>query len=61
MKNTCYSPVPPEFAEQFIQHGWRHCERIYNARTDTITKWIHLCGGERVLGRDVRREIRRAA
>lgn len=38
-------PLPPEFREQFIKHGWRHVEHLYGARTDLIRKWMGMCGG----------------
>jgi hypothetical protein len=36
---------PPEFADQFVTGGWRKVERIYNARTDLLLKWIEMSGG----------------
>lgn len=37
---------PPEFATEFVVGGWRRVERIYNARTDLLLKWIEMSGGE---------------
>lgn len=37
---------PPEFAAEFIAGGWRRVERIYNARTDLLLKWIEMSGGD---------------
>ncbi len=39
-------PAPPEFAEEFVRGGWRRVERLYGARTDTLLKWIEMCGGQ---------------
>lgn len=39
---------PPEFAAEFIAGGWRRVERIYNARTDLLLKWIEMSGGEKL-------------
>jgi hypothetical protein len=48
-----YNPVPPEFASEFAKPGggWRHVERLYNARTDQIRKWIFLCGESELLAK----------
>lgn len=49
-------PVPPEFRAEFIAHGWRHVEHMYGARTDTIRKWLFMCGlGDEVVRAAVRR------
>ena len=48
-------PAPPEFAQQFIEGGWRRIERVYGARNDLVRKWIVMVGGERELKR-LRRE-----
>lgn len=37
---------PPEFAREFVEGGWRRVERLYNARTDLLLKWIEMSGGE---------------
>jgi hypothetical protein len=37
---------PPEFAAEFVTGGWRRVERLYNARTDLLLKWIAMSGGE---------------
>lgn len=41
-------PVPPEFAREFVAGGWRRVERLYNARTDLLLKWIDMSGGEQL-------------
>lgn len=46
-----YPPAPPEFADEFIKGGWRRVERLYNARTDMIWKWIEDCGGDELKAR----------
>ncbi|WP_010337794.1 hypothetical protein [Sphingobium yanoikuyae] len=48
-------PLPPEFAQQFVEGGWRRIERVYGARNDLVRKWIAMAGGERELKR-LRRE-----
>ena len=40
-----FPPPPPEFAQQFIEGGWRRIERLYNCRTHLGMKWIEMCGG----------------
>lgn len=49
---------PVEFADEFIRGGWRHVERIYNARTDLLLKWIEMSGGPELYQR--RREHMKA-
>ena len=39
-------PPPPEFAEEYVRGGWRRVERLYNARTSLVLKWIALSGGD---------------
>lgn len=39
-------PVPPFFADRFVEGGWRDVERHYGARTDLLLKWIEMSGGE---------------
>lgn len=50
---------PPEFAEEFVAGGWRRVERLYNARTDLLLKWIEMSGGEDLYER--RRQAMRKA
>ncbi len=50
-------PCPPEFAEQFVEGGWRRVERIYGARTDLLLKWIETSGGDALYA--ARREHKR--
>ena len=50
-------PCPPEFAEEFVRGGWRRVERLYNARTDLLLKWIEMSGGPALYAR--RREHKR--
>lgn len=38
-------PVPPNFARNFVEGGWRKIERLYGARDDRLLKWIELSGG----------------
>lgn len=42
-------PVPPEFEQEFVTGGWRRVERLYNARTDLLWKWIHMSGGDALI------------
>lgn len=42
---------PPEFADEFVRGGWRRVERLYNARTDLLLKWIEQSGGRALLAR----------
>jgi hypothetical protein len=51
-------PCPPEFAAEFVRGGWRGVERLYNARTDLLLKWIEMSGGE-ALYADRRAHLRR--
>lgn len=37
--------VPPNFARNYIEGGWRMVERIYGCRHDVILKWFEQCGG----------------
>lgn len=52
------APVPPGFAQVFIEDGWRGIERCYGARTEVMLRWIEDCGGLEKL-RAERRDHRR--
>lgn len=37
--------LPPNFARNFIEGGWRRLERVYGCRDDVILSWMEQCGG----------------
>ncbi len=37
--------LPPNFAKNFIEGGWRQLERVYGCRDDVILAWMAMCGG----------------
>jgi hypothetical protein len=39
-------PIPPEFLEKFIKHGWRRVENIWGK--STVLAWSKVIGRKRM-------------
>jgi hypothetical protein len=37
--------LPPNFARNFVEGGWRQLERVYGCRDDVLLKWFEMAGG----------------
>jgi hypothetical protein len=37
--------VPPEFAQTFVEGGWRKVERAYGSGDERFFQWMELVGG----------------
>ncbi|GAM06343.1 hypothetical protein [Novosphingobium sp. MBES04] len=44
---TCApKPIPPEFLEKFVQHGWRRVENMWGK--STVLAWSKVIGRKRM-------------
>jgi hypothetical protein len=42
-------PCPEDFAVVFVQIGRLECEEHYQARRDTVTRWLNECGAAELI------------
>lgn len=46
MPTSAPKPIPPEFMEKFIAHGWRRVENIWGK--STVLAWSKVIGAKRM-------------
>lgn len=40
-------PIPPEFTEKFVAHGWQRVERMFGK--GTVAVWVKAIGREKLM------------